>query len=199
MIISTFLLLISIIFLIVLNFNFLNWVIEEKKWISDQIQNDSISAEKNVSQIIQENSNSLHLLKIFQVLDFLIISLFIAAIILNLISLYGLFTEKFNGYKLLKYSLLNISLALTLLFFLISLQPSEVTLSVTKEITIPNTNEIITVNETKSSDKISYLFAWLTLLFNVVTFILIIISRTKYGYLVKDVILKRKFRQLNKT
>lgn len=183
--------LISLILLSILYIKFKQRVDEEFTFLSGSFfsEADKKSYESNPEKFLlfkETNSRSFQLLKIFSGLNFSLITLFSLNVIITAIMIVYLLKNKDNGDYLFKYIILISSLTFILTFFLISLQPSET--SRIEQIVVGNNKMRITV----TMQKMSYMLAWITLLFSFCCLTFSIMAKRRYGFLTKDITLNKK-------
>ncbi|UUD36343.1 hypothetical protein NPA08_00700 [Mycoplasmopsis citelli] len=187
---------IAVILLVVLINNFFARIIFEKEWLKDHLK--SVLAGKNEAEtnsIIELRSTSIQLKTIFLSLVSIAITSLSLGIILAIVTLVGLFSNRFNGNKIIKVSVWLILLAFVMIFFIIALQPAQLTITVTVQIPGPD-GRLFNVNQSTISDRVNYVVAWLAMFLSFFEMIILIKSRLKYGFLTNDIVLNRKFKQV---
>ncbi|VEU76251.1 hypothetical protein [Mycoplasmopsis columboralis] len=189
----------SVVILILLSLlikTFFDRIVYEQEWLKSNLSKELTGlSDAQVQAIIEKRSTSIQLRTIFLSLISTAISAIALVLILSIVSIYGLLSNLFNGSKLLQISTYFALIAFVMLFFLVALQPTELTISTTIQLQGPD-GSLINVNDITASNKINYTSAWICLFASFTVMIIIIVSRLKYGFLTKDIILNKKFKAL---
>ncbi|UUM19749.1 MULTISPECIES: hypothetical protein [unclassified Mycoplasma] len=163
----------------------------EREWLTERLKDElKDKSQAEFATILDQRSTSFQLKTIFLVLVSIAISSLLISVFLSSLALYGLFSNRFNGNKIIRYNVWFVLIAFVMIFFIVALQPIELTIARTVNISGRN------VNITQSSDRINYSLAWASMFISFAIMIILINSRLKYGFLSKDIILKRKFKPI---
>ncbi|UCU26719.1 hypothetical protein [Mycoplasma anserisalpingitidis] len=140
---------------------------------------------------IEYNSTTYQLRYLTTIFGSIIVCASLLIFIISNTIIYGLFSNKFNGSNLYKYILYLITIILVVMFIYLTLQPQELVVQVKKE--LAGTEFWVNVY----SDKIPYYDAFSGFALSFILLVLTFISKSSFGYLKKDIILAKKFKEIN--
>lgn len=174
------------IFQLVMIKKFFAWIEYEYQWI----QAGELSKTWKIDQV-ENNAPAFQLKTLFLSLNSIFLVLTFSAIVLVSLVIYTLFKNTYNGDLYLKIVNYLVPIVFVLLFFILSLQPTEVY----QENIIQAEDDAGEIRNTpfkKSGGQLSYLLTWLALGFSFINIFLIVIARKSFGFLTKDQILAKQ-------
>ncbi|APJ38090.1 hypothetical protein [Mycoplasmopsis pullorum] len=181
---------INIALLTILSARFWARIPVEIEWLKQGYYNpETFSTPELIEESVLENSTTYQLRYVFLGMFIVLQTSFSICILISVISLYLLFSNKSNAEFLFNSLISLFGFIFAVTFFLIALKPVEA-----------KRTAIFELNGTESYYKdmlasISYTEGWIVLFSSFFSLVISVIAKKSYGYVTNDFILKKAFRE----